>query len=61
MGISVKFDSINSIKTIDQNNWLVDYGRAAEINWENIVTLQIKCSFWIVLGTMSRGFKSVKT
>lgn len=48
MGISVKFDSMNSIKTIGQNNWLVDYGRAAEINWENILTLQIKCSFWIV-------------
>lgn len=61
MGISVKFDSMNSIKTIDQNNWLVDYGRAAEINWEDILTLQIKCSFIIVLGTMSSGYKSVKT
>lgn len=61
MGISVKFDSMNSIKTIVQNNWLFDYGRAAEINWENILTLQIKYSFWIVLETMSRGYKSVKT
>lgn len=45
MGISIKFDSMNSIKTIDQNNWLVNYGRAAEMNWEDNLTLQIKCSF----------------